>query len=386
MNSRAIALWLHRYLGLALLFFVFSAGLTGSLLVFRHELDYALNADAVRVSAGARRLAIGAMVNALASQRPGARVERFVIGKTPDQAWLFTLAGGDGAKAVNELWVNPYTGAIQGERTAGEIGLDRRHLMTTIWTWHSSLFIGTPGKTALGAISVLWLISSLIGIYLALQRGQGLLAALRIKRKASTFRTIYDSHRAAGLASILVLFVSLFTAANLALPDLSRYLVSIVSATNNPMPQALPDRPGHGMQLGFDEALAIAGEVMPGATPTGLVSYPRKGVYLVRFRTADDIASTHGTGRVILDTSDGLVLHSETFRRTGAAGNAFLTWMFPLHSGQAFGMPGRVLILSIGLVPVFLALSGFWIWRQKRRNQLARADRAVGAPPQARPG
>ena len=373
MNLRAFALSSHRYFGLALLFFVLSAGLTGSLLVFRHELDYSLNADAVHVAPGLSRLSVEAMVDRLKTQRPGARVERFVIGKASDEAWLFTLENpGEAQPSITEVWLDPYTGRVTGERNTEEVVLDRRHFMAVIWKWHSSLFMGTWGKTLCGAIALLWMLTSLIGIYLALPRGRGLLKALQIKRSGSVFKTVFDSHRVAGLFTFIVLFVSLFTAANLALPDQSRYLVKMLTATRSPMPQALADRPVKDAMVSFDQALGIAQGEIPGAALTGVVTYPRKGVYLVRLRTEDDIASTHGTGRVVIDMNDGAVVHSESFRSAGGTGNTLLTWMYPLHTGQAYGTAGRLLILLVGVFPVFLASTGMWIWWHKRRIQSLR--------------
>jgi uncharacterized iron-regulated membrane protein len=367
MNMRALPLLMHRYLGLTLLLFVFSAGLTGSLLVFRHELDYALNADAVVVQAGGARLTVAQMVDSLARQRPGASVEQFVVGKGPDRAWLFTLEGQQEGKAtVNDVWLDPYTGRITGERVPTDTGLDRRHLMTTIWKWHSSLLMGTAGKTLGGILAILWVALSCIGVYLALQRG--LRKALHIKAGGSVFRTVYDGHRAVGLATVLILLISLLTAINLALPDLSRSVIGALASTRPRMPQSLPDRPEPRTRIGFDEALAIGRRAMPDGVLTGLVAYPKKGVYLVRFRTPADIAVTHGTGRVIVEMADGAVLHQESAAHTGATGNTVIVWMYPLHSGQAFGVPGRLFILLVGLVPVLLSLTGFWIWRQKRRK------------------
>ncbi|RJG14876.1 PepSY-associated TM helix domain-containing protein [Massilia cavernae] len=367
MNIRGLPLLAHRYLGLALLLFVCSAGLTGSLLVFRHELDYALNADVVRVQAGGKRLTVAEMVIALAIQRPGASVEQFVVGKGPDRAWLFTLAGHrNGQAVVTDVWIDPYTGRITGQRNPTETGLDRRHLMTTIWKWHSSLLMGTGGKTLGGILAILWVGLSCIGVYLALQRG--LRNALRIKANGSGFRAIYDGHRAVGLATVLILSASLLTAINLALPDASRQLISALASTRPRLPQSLPDRPERETRIEFENALEIGRRAMPDAVLTGLVAYHGKGVYLVRFRTAGDIAVTHGTGRVIVDMADGTVLHRESAADTGAPGNTLITWMYPLHSGQAFGTPGRLFIMAVGLVPVLLSLTGFWIWRQKRRN------------------
>ena len=51
-----------------------------------------------------------------------------------------------------------------------------------------------------------------------------------------------------------------------------------------------------------------------------------------------------------------------------SAGEVFLRWLFPLHTGHAFGLPGRIAILVLGLMPTVLYITGFIRWRQKRRR------------------
>ncbi|MDZ4151263.1 PepSY-associated TM helix domain-containing protein [Methylicorpusculum sp.] len=45
----------------------------------------------------------------------------------------------------------------------------------------------------------------------------------------------------------------------------------------------------------------------------------------------------------------------------------FTHWQWPLHSGQAFGMTGRLLVFSTGLACPVLFVTGVIRWLQKRR-------------------
>jgi uncharacterized iron-regulated membrane protein len=49
--------------------------------------------------------------------------------------------------------------------------------------------------------------------------------------------------------------------------------------------------------------------------------------------------------------------------------------MFPLHSGQIIGLPGRILISFSGIAVVVLTVTGVIIWAKKRRGRLATAFR-----------
>mgnify|MGYP003438974590 FL=1 len=51
-----------------------------------------------------------------------------------------------------------------------------------------------------------------------------------------------------------------------------------------------------------------------------------------------------------------------------SAGDHVLGWLFPLHTGQAFGLPGRILMVVLGLVPACLYVTGCVLWWKRRRT------------------
>ena len=92
-----------------------------------------------------------------------------------------------------------------------------------------------------------------------------------------------------------------------------------------------------------------------------------RGYYQVRFMPAGDIMDS-GTIRVFINGRNGAVL-GKFDHREGTVGDKIRIWQFPLHSGQGFGMPGRVLICIVGLVPSLLAVTGIWLWLRRRRHR-----------------
>jgi len=46
--------------------------------------------------------------------------------------------------------------------------------------------------------------------------------------------------------------------------------------------------------------------------------------------------------------------------------------MFPIHSGQMFALPGRILICISGVVATMLSITGLVIWWKKRKARIAR--------------
>ena len=46
-------------------------------------------------------------------------------------------------------------------------------------------------------------------------------------------------------------------------------------------------------------------------------------------------------------------------------GDVFFDWLHPLHNGEALGLFGRWIVFGIGLIPVFLWITGLVRWRHK---------------------
>src|SRR6185436_15693617 len=97
--------------------FVALAGITGTALVFMDELDDWLNRDIAEIEAGSAPLPAAQLIALVEQHYPDARVNSFTLGETAHSAWLFKLGPRDKTKPkINEAWVDPYTGAVRGDR------------------------------------------------------------------------------------------------------------------------------------------------------------------------------------------------------------------------------------------------------------------------------
>jgi hypothetical protein len=66
-----------------------------------------------------------------------------------------------------------------------------------------------------------------------------------------------------------------------------------------------------------------------------------------------------GTAEILFDRSS----------RSRTAGETVMHWLFPLHSGTAFGQVGKIAMCLTGLAPLLLVLTGLWVWARKRRAE-----------------
>ena len=57
---------------------------------------------------------------------------------------------------------------------------------------------------------------------------------------------------------------------------------------------------------------------------------------------------------------------------TAGGGDTLINWLHPLHSGEAFGLTGRIVVALAGLLCPLLLLTGGRRWLQKRTAARAR--------------
>ena len=173
----------HRWTGLALGGFIVLAGLTGTMLVFEHELDDWFNADVHRAVQAGPALPLSTLQDAIVAQHPQATVRRLQLDGGPGRAMLVELTppGGATPGVSFQIWVDPASGATLGERQSGAVRLDRRHIMPLLFRLHRMLLLGDTGKTITGVVALLWLLSTVIGAWLAWPRHGNWRQALTVK-------------------------------------------------------------------------------------------------------------------------------------------------------------------------------------------------------------
>jgi uncharacterized iron-regulated membrane protein len=81
---------------------------------------------------------------------------------------------------------------------------------------------------------------------------------------------------------------------------------------------------------------------------------------------------------IVVGGQDGALL-SDRHRTEGSAGDVFLAWQYPLHSGKAFGAIGRFIIFVSGIVLTVLCVTGIMIWLRKRSARTRRKTKAIQA-------
>lgn len=383
---------IHRCAGLALAGFLVLSGATGSFLAFHHEIDAALVPELLEVSPRPSRAGLDAMAAQIEAAHPRLTVGYFVFSQHPDKALravLNTREAADAGRldregaAHTEVYVDPYSGRVLGERRWGEVGATRAHIVPMVYRLHMSLFAGTVGQWITAIVAALWIGAMVIGIVLALPRLRHWRTAFSIKWRSSPARVLFDLHRAVGMGGFAVLAVIAFTGLYMNLPSVIEPAVAALSPfTERPASlRAAGAVRSDVWRIGWDAAYASARRLEPSHPLAVIGRVEARGYYQVRFMPPDDIMDA-GTIRYFVDGRDATVLGRFDDRR-GTLGDLIRIWQFPLHSGQGFGLPGRILICVAGVMPLLLATTGLWLWVRRRRLRAARSSEGNGLERQA---
>jgi uncharacterized iron-regulated membrane protein len=371
--GRKVFLQVHRTIGLFAGAIVVLVGLSGSILAFREGIDEWLNAPIMRVEIPAQpalRPLDEILAAAVAAMPPDGNLERLTMPRHSGSAAAITymVETDDLDSFFYELFVDPYTAKVKGQRLYlhGDRTLSQP-LIPIIMTFHWTLLLGFNNAYMLGVVGIVIFISILVGLYLWWPLNGNWRLGLKVKWGASRERIVYDMHRSVGVYAAAILLVMLFTGVAMIFKPAARSVVSLFSQV-----RADPDygksTPIQGRSpIGVGEAVAIADTVFPdGRLHWILLPSTSNAVYVVGKQSNDEPNRTKTYRNVGIDQYSGQVLHVQD-RNNFTAGEKFLEWLFPLHSGEAFGEIGRPFVLLVGLMPLTLYVTGFLRWRLKRR-------------------
>jgi uncharacterized iron-regulated membrane protein len=355
---------IHRYLSLAVAAIWLVQAVTGTLSVFRWEIDDATVAGDV-VPVDWEKL--GTRVDALAATpgttvgsmwTSGSSANRFdVHHEVEGQGWVMRLDGqGQVLRLRSSEWV-----AAEGA------------VWDTITRIHTSLFAGDFGAWLIGISGILLVSNIILGLKLAWPARGTWTRSLFGRVPGKKTALLYGWHRKVGL---WFAFPALVTVGAGTLMAFGGAVESALNAglEDPPIPAAAPA----GAGIGTGEALRIALARFPGSSFSG-VSLPDEETpwYRVRIRATGEVPRKWGTTVVYVGRADGRVLSVYDATRPHP-GRAVTDTLYPLHTGQIGGVVGRVIVFLLGCALMALVALGIPLWWKRRRPRAGSA--AVEAP------
>ncbi|MBE9168618.1 PepSY domain-containing protein [Pleurocapsales cyanobacterium LEGE 06147] len=354
LKLRNLAFKLHRYIGLFVGVILVIVGLTGSLLVFSHELDQILIEQQFgRVIPQEKTLPLGAIADTVKTayaDRPDFKLAQFDLHPHAN-AYRIRLRNSEDKDL--EVFVNPYTGEILGDRPRDSSFFSR------VVRLHYTLFAGEIGTVIVGIVALLLCILSVTGLILW-PGWRKLIAGFKIKWNTRTKRRNFDIHKVVGIVFVIFLAMTGFTGFIWNFYDQTEPI--IYAATFTPKPAEHKSTLVEGKaQLGIDQIVQKADAALPEAITT-FISVPTEpdGVFYIYKKQPQD--AQYFANTVEIDQYSGEVLRVVD-SQNATLGDRVLNAFVPMHYGTFGGLPTRILYVFVGLSPTILFITGFIMYR-----------------------
>lgn len=365
----------HTYLGIiagAILAFV---GVTGSILVFQDEIDRALNKDLFDVIAQQKKLSFDELIPEIRRHYPKLKFDYVMAGKGDSPVEAYSAFN---FKTEEEFFINPYNGKLSGKRIISS------SFIRVVMELHRTLLIPTAGRYIVGIASLCLLILTISGLRLWLpKKWKQLKSVLSVKFRAKFKRQNYDWHNVLGFYTSPVVFMLSLTGFCITFSNLVIPLLFVFSGKN---PAGLQQVFGakslyqkNIRQMPLKQVIEKVKAQMPDARIGGLALPEDKfGVY--RFDMISGRLPKEGKREMLtVDQYTGKILLNSR-KDFPNIGNAYLSWLTPIHYGSFGGLPTKILALIGGLIPLALFITGFIIWWPRFKKQKEKREKHVAVP------
>lgn len=343
MNRRAI-LGLHKWSGLAAALLLLLQAATGAMLVYRAELAQLLDpAGMVRRTQGPS-LPVETLARSAQSAAPGLGLNRIDFPARSSGTLLMRFEHNGQQRYVS---VDPGDGRVL---RAGGVWAFPTEAALRI---HYQLMTGAPGTAVISITGCVLLIMAASGLlYWRPRKASATLAALRVVWSARWDVVLRQLHRTIGVLANLVLCLSAATGLWLAIPMLD---------------DAPAAQQQHPSIEGLDRAIALARGTFPGRDVRD-VRLDSLGRATVTLRAPE--RSARAVHKAVITLASGEIAATTPASKDTSA------WLIPLpiHTGDALGNAGRLVILAGAASLIFLAIAGptLWLAAELRRRASAR--------------
>jgi uncharacterized iron-regulated membrane protein len=361
---RHLTFILHRILGFAIGLIAIPLSLTGSLIVFQHEInEFQLHQQFGAILPKGDRLSLEAVldiVKAAYSNLPEMALQRVSFPTKLDDFFNVVISIQDNDWV--EVYVNPYTGAILGN------SLDPNAIqgfLQFVYELHTSLKLGDLGLQIVGIVGLVTSIVVILGIILW-PGWRKLIAGFKIKRDAHPKRFNFDLHKVSGITTAIFLLFTFFTgfAWNLGYVD-----PLIRAITLSPSLPELVSVPLAGQSpLPLSQQIKTAQLALPdGALRSIDLTTDPKAPLRLRMKLPQELEE-YGKSNVYLDQYSGQILRVDNSLKA-SLGDKILNSFEPLHYGTFGGLPTRIIYVFFGLSPLILFITGFVMWWYRKPKQ-----------------
>ncbi|RAV29729.1 PepSY-associated TM helix domain-containing protein [Sinomicrobium soli] len=354
---------IHLWLGLASGLVVFIMALSGSILVFEKELGPFFDPPYYKVpQIASRKLPADILTEEARSRHPGSVLTNLYIFDDPGRSILIHLTDKDGQRLV--ISADPYSGAILKDT------FYKKRFFTIVTELHRYLLMGDTGKAITGISCLVFVVLLISGIILWWPlRLKNLKQRLTIKWNASFKRLNWDLHSVFGFYSALFLLITALTGLiwsydwyeNLMyyLADGASKPVHLVKNRATKSTESKKEFFYESMLKETDSLFSYKGDIrliVPGGDRSILVLKESLEAGIPNVR---DMA--------YFDMHSGQRLKTTLYREL-STGDKIRRLVYPVHIGSIYGYPTKILAFLICLVAASSPVTGFLIWKGRKKK------------------
>lgn len=339
---------IHHWIGLVAGVFILIASITGSILVFHHDIDHAQFADQSTLETPASELIIDNSFEHIRQLHPDYDIRVPAFPEDYKQALKYELRKG---KTRKWIFVHPET----GEMLATVNRADQR-LVHILLDLHYNLLSGTPGKIIVLLCGIALMLLSVTGFILY---RKSILKVVFFRQKISfkSRRSLFSSlHRIVGVWSLVFNLLISITGTWIAITIVQSAFSSGSGTIVTP-----------ATTISVDAALRQVRRDYP-AFEINYLRFPvnADGKLTVLGRLASDPAFYGFTSsKIQVDMRTGKIV-TVSFLREMPWYKRAIAVLKPLHFGDYAGLRVKLIYSFFGVLPGVLAISGFFIWRKRQ--------------------
>ncbi|MBK9168245.1 MAG: PepSY domain-containing protein [Bryobacterales bacterium] len=346
---------LHRWTGLLLGIPALIILASGTVAVFKDEIDELINPGLLVVEPGPSRVPLDQLFRtAQEGRRPLSRIQLPAHPARP-----LSVFGPDASGSTREVTLNPFTGLVLGERPANG------HLADVLRQLHIRFyFFGATGRIVVGVFGLVLLISGLTGIILYPRFQRGWSPQPRNWRRGPQWLQS-DLHKVGGYVSLAVNLLWAFTGAVLGLENLAP-LHPPTQRLLHPIPSVRAEAADLGVSL--DQVVASSRQVIDGFEPrTILLPGGRQNLLMLVGNTGGAWTAPYSSW-IAFDPAGGHVLEVHDERQAHPVTKIY-NLHDPLHFGYFAGFASKLIWFLVGIVVTALPVTGYLLWKHKRASR-----------------
>jgi uncharacterized iron-regulated membrane protein len=380
----------HFYAGIIISPFLLILAVTGSIYLFKPQIEQNLYKEYYEVKAQGEKLPASEQIEEVKKLHPDAQITKYRPGESPERSSEIGISTDDGSATV---FLDPYTG-----KSLGELKPEDR-IMDKIVEFHGELMAGTIGDRIVELVASWAIVLIVTGLFLWFPRKKDKLAGVlfpRFGKGKSILRR--DLHAVpafwitAGMLFLIMTglpwsgfwgtnFQNLMTNAGAGYPpsiwtgEAPQSVVKTKEIADVPWAAENLEVPVSALEgytpVSINDVVSIADR--EGIDPSYTVYIPgdEKGVYTLSAfpAKAQNEVTMH------LDQYSGAVLADYRFDHYGIGGK-IVAMGITLHTGTQFGFINQLISLFICLGIILVVVSGFYLWLKRKPKKEMGAPKA----------